>query len=204
MITGRYSMNMYLQPDCEKMEKTKEENVIVLDFLPNGYPLDDRPMYMKTPIVQALGKDHFVLLELVPKKGVHLQPYEEVYIGEGKRDKVHHIIGKLPMQKLTRTAGSELEFAVKEIVKKNEKKFIDFFNNAMPLSTRMHQIELLPGVGKKHMWEIINSREDKPFESFDDIKKRVKLMPDPEKVIIRRITEELEGKEKHRLFVDVF
>tara|TARA_Y100000031_G_scaffold157135_1_gene216503 strand:+ start:1014 stop:1574 length:561 start_codon:yes stop_codon:yes gene_type:complete len=186
------------------MEKTKEENVIVLDFLPNGYPLDDRPMYMKTPIVQALGKDHFVLLELVPKKGVHLQPYEEVYIGEGKRDKVHHIIGKLPMQKLTRTAGSELEFAVKEIVKKNEKKFIDFFNNAMPLSTRMHQIELLPGVGKKHMWEIINSREDKPFESFDDIKKRVKLMPDPEKVIIRRITEELEGKEKHRLFVDVF
>ena len=150
--------------------------------MPNGYPLDDRPMYMKTPIVQALGKDHFVLLELVPKKGVHLQPYEEVYIGEGKRDKVHHIIGKLPMQKLTRTAGSELEFAVKEIVKKNEKKFIDFFNNAMPLSTRMHQIELLPGVGKKHMWEIINSREDKPFESFDDIKKRVKLMPDPEKV----------------------
>ena len=186
-----------------RMESTKEENGIVLDFWPNGYPMDERPMYMKTPIAQAIGKEHFVLLELVPKKGIHLQPYEEVYIGEGKRDKIHHIVGKLPMSKLTRTAQSEMEFAVKDIVEKSAKKFIDFFNNAKPLSTRMHQIELLPGVGKKHMWEIINARDEKPFDSFDDIKKRVKLMPDPEKIIIKRIVEELEGTEKHMLFVDV-
>tara|TARA_Y100000310_G_scaffold318878_1_gene373460 strand:+ start:24775 stop:25359 length:585 start_codon:yes stop_codon:yes gene_type:complete len=187
----------------EKMESTKEENVIVLDFLPNGYALDDRPMYMKTPVAQAIGKEHFVLLELVPKKGVHLQLYEEVYIGEGKRDKIHHIVGKIPSSKLTRTANSELEFAIKDIIKKNEKRFIDFFNNARPLSTRMHQIELLPGVGKKHMWEIINARDEKPFENFEDLKKRVKLIPDPEKLIVKRILQELEGEEKHRLFVDV-
>jgi putative nucleotide binding protein len=108
------------------------------------------------------------------------------------------------MSKLTRTARSELEFVIKDLVKKNEKRFIDFFNNARPLSTRMHQIELLPGVGKKHMWEIINAREEKPFESFEDLKKRVKLIPDPEKLIIKRILEEMEGEEKHRLFVDVF
>jgi len=188
----------------DKMEKAKEENAVVLDFLPNGYALDERPMYMKTPIVQALGKVHFVLLELVPKKGIHLQPYEEVYIGEGKREKVHHIVGKLPLHKLTRTASSELKFAVKDIVNKNEKKFVDFFNKARPLSTRMHQIELLPGVGKKHMWEIISAREEKEFEDFNDIKKRVKLMPDPGKIIVKRIIEELGGSEKHRLFVDGF
>jgi|TARA_B100001971_G_scaffold214153_1_gene250126 putative nucleotide binding protein len=193
-----------LQPNIQKMERTKEENTIILDFLPNGHPFDERPMYMKTPIAQALGKEHFVLLELVPKKGIHLQLYEEVYIGEGKRDKIHHIVGKIPLSKLTRTAKSELQFIIKDIVKKNEKKFVDFFNNAKPLSTRMHQIELLPGVGKKHMWEIINAREEKPFESFEDLKKRVKLIPDPEKLIIKRIIEELEGAEKHRLFVDVF
>ena len=188
----------------QKMERTKEENAIVLDFLPNGYAFDERPTYMKTPVAQAIGKDHFVLLELVPKKGIHLNLYEEVYIGEGKRDKIHHIVGKIPLSKLTRTARSELEFIIKDIVKNNEKKFIDFFNDARPLSTRMHQIELLPGVGKKHMWEIINAREEKEFENFDDIKKRVKLMPDPEKLIIKRIIEELEGTEKHRLFVDVY
>ena len=193
-----------LQPNEEKMERTKEENAIVLDFLPNGYALDERPMYMKTPIAQAMGKEHFVLLELVPKKGMHLQLYEEVYIGEGKRDKVHHIVGKIPVSRLTSTAKSELEFAIKDVVEKNEKRFVDFFNNARPLSTRMHQIELLPGVGKKHMWEIINAREEKAFESFEDIKKRVKLIPNPEKLIIKRILEELEGAEKHRLFVDTF
>ncbi len=184
--------------------KAKEETVIVLDLLPNGYPLDPRPSHRKTPIVQAIGKEHFVLLELVPKKEVlNMQPGEEVYIGEGKRDKIHHILGKLPMSKLTATAKSELEFIIKDIVEKNEKKIIDFFNKAQPLSTRMHQLELLPGLGKKHMWEILEEREKKAFESFNDMKERVKLMPDPEKAIIRRIMLELQGDEKHRLFVDV-
>lgn len=186
----------------EKSVRTKEETAIVLDFLPNGYSYDDRPLYMKTPIAQAIGKEHFVLLELVPKKGIHLQPFEEVYIGDGKRDKIHHIVGKMAMAKLTATAKSELEFVIKDIIKKNEKKFVEFFNRAQPLSTRMHQLELLPGLGKKHMWQIIEARQEKPFEGFSDLKNRVNLMPDPEKAVIKRILQELEGTEKHKIFVD--
>ena len=185
-------------------KKSKEEYAIVLDYLPNGYPFDPQPSHRKVPIVQALGKEHFVLLELVPKKEVkQLQPHDEIYIGEGKRDHIHHIIGKIPLSKLTTTAKAELQYIIKDLVKKNEKKFIDFFNNAQPLTTRMHQIELLPGFGKKHMWQIIEERRNKAFENFGDLKKRVKLLPDPEKSVLRRITQELEGKEKHRLFVDV-
>ena len=187
----------------ERLEKSKEEHAVVLDFLPNGYPYDDRPMYMKTPIAQSIGSKHFVLLELVSKKGVHLQPFEEVYIGDGKRDKIHHIVGKIPLSKLTATAKSELEFVIKDIVKKDEKRFIDFFNTARPLSTRMHQLELLPGLGKKHMWQIIETREEKPFAGFSEMKYRVKLMPDPEKALVKRILQELEGNEKHKIFVDV-
>ena len=186
----------------ERIERSKEETAVVLDFLPNGYPYDERPMYMKTPVAQAIGKEHFVLLELVPKKGTHLQSFEEVYIGDGKRDKIHHIVGKMPLSKLTATAKSELEFVIKDIVKKNEKKFIEFFNKAQPLSTRMHQLELLPGLGKKHMWQIIETRDEKSFESFADLKNRVKLMPDPEKTIVKRILQELESSEKHKIFVD--
>ncbi len=182
--------------------QVKEENAIVLDFLPNGYPFDTRPIHKKTAIAQALGKEHFVLLELVPKKDIFLQPYEEVYIGEGKRDKIHHISGKIPMDKLTKTAVSELSFMIKDIVEKNEKDFVDFFNKAQPLTTRMHQLELLPGLGKKHMWEIIDARKDKDFESFADLKKRVKLMPNPQKAIIKRILAEMSGKEKHMIFAD--
>lgn len=187
------------------MEKRSvhEEEAIVLDFLPHGYPHDKRPSHKKTPIIQALGKKHFTLLELAPKPEVFLQPYEEIYIGEGKRDKVHHILGKLDVDKLTMTAKSELDFVITDYVKKNENRFIEFFNKAKPLTMRMHQLELLPGLGKKHMWEIIEARKDKDFDSFADVKKRVKLMPDPEKVVIKRILQELSGKEKHRLFVEV-
>jgi len=92
---------------------------------------------------------------------------------------------------------------VKDLVMKNEARFIDFFNKAQPLTTRMHQLELLPGVGKKHMWEIIEARNQAPFASFDDLKKRVKLIPDPQNTVVKRILQELSGKEKHLLFVDM-
>lgn len=186
----------------EKMmsERKKEEYAIVLDFLPNGYAFDNSN-YRKTPIIQALGKERFTLLEIVPKKEVFVRPYEEVYIGEGKRDKVHHINGKLVVDKLTQTAKSEVEFVITDMVTKREKEFVDFFNKAQPLSTRMHSLELLPGLGKKHMWEIIEERRGEPFKDFDDIKKRVKLLPNPKKLIIKRILNEVLGKEKHLLFV---
>lgn len=180
---------------------SKEERAVVLDFLPNGYPFDTRPMHMKTPIAQALGKDHFVLIELVPKKGIFLQPAQEVYIGEGKRDEIHHISGKIEMEKLTETAKMGLHTLLQELVKKDSQRFIDFFNNAGPINTRRHQIELLPGIGKKHMWEILEQRKDEPFKSFEDIKARVKLMPDPEKAVIKRILMELSNEDKYRLFV---
>ncbi|MBU0535993.1 MAG: DUF655 domain-containing protein [Nanoarchaeota archaeon] len=186
----------------QQERKAKEQRAVVLDFLQNGYHFDKRPSHKKTPIVQALGKEYFTLLELVPKPGVFLQPYEEVYIGDEKREKIHHISGKLSMDKLTATANSELQHVIKDLVDKNEKRFVDFFNKAQPLTTRMHQLELLPGLGKKHMWEIIEARKDKDFESFADLKARVKLMPDPGKVIIKRILLELQGDDKHRLFVE--
>ena len=65
---------------------------------------------------------------------------------------------------------------------------------------RMHTLELLPGLGKKHMWVILEERQIKPFESFQDIKERVKLLPDPKMSIIKRIIKELEGNEKYRIF----
>ncbi|MBU2560741.1 MAG: DUF655 domain-containing protein [Nanoarchaeota archaeon] len=186
----------------EQMQKEKEEQAIVLDFLPNGYPFDPRPSHLKTPVVQAIGKKRFTLLELCPKKGIFLQPSEEVYIGEGKREQIHHILGRLQYDKITNTGISTLEIVIKEMVKAREKQFVEFFNKAQPITIRMHQLELLPGLGKKHMNAIITAREDKLFESFEDLKHRVKLIPDPEKIILRRILLEMEGKEKWRVFTD--
>ena len=180
----------------------REEKAVVLDFLPNGYPFDSRPMHKKTPIAQALGKEHFILLELVPKKNVFLQPFQEVYMGEGKRDQIHHIIGRISADKLTQTAQAELEIIIGDLVAKDEQKYVEFFNKANPINTRRHQIELLPGIGKKHMMEILDKRSEKPFESFEDIKSRVKLIPDPKKLIVKRILVEIKGEDKHKLFIN--
>jgi putative nucleotide binding protein len=181
--------------------RTKEEQAIVLDFLPHGYPFEARDG-KKPPIAQAIGKGHFVLLELVPKPGVFLQPLQEVYIGEGKRDQIHHIVGKLLPERLTPTAREELDAVVLELVRAQEQKFVDFFNKAQPLTTRMHILELIPGIGKQHMWEIIEKRQEAQFTSFADIKQRIKLLSDPEKSIVKRIVQEILGKEKHKLFVE--
>ncbi len=182
-------------------KNVREEQAIVLDFLPYGYLTDTRPMHMKTPVAQVIGKNFLVLLELTPKKGIFLQPNEEVYMGEGKRDKIHHIIGRIPYNKLTETAKLNLDQVVGKTVKENEQRFVEFFNKAQPLNTRSHQIELIPGIGKKHMWEILEQRDIKPFENFEDIKARVKLMPDPEKAVIKRVLMELREEDRYRIFV---
>ncbi len=180
---------------------SKEEYVVILDFLPNGYPFDSRNSFRKGPVAQAISKLNFTLLEVIPKPGVQLQPAEEVYIGEGKRDKIHHVVGRINSEKLTQTAQGELEFIVKKLVIESPEKYVEFFNKAGPISTRMHQIELLPGIGKKHMWEILEAREEKPFESFEDIKQRVSLIPDPLKSVIKRVLMEIHNEDKYKIFV---
>jgi putative nucleotide binding protein len=175
----------------------KEEFVIVLDFLPYGYPLEKKMM----PIAQAIGKEHFTLLELVPRRGVKLESGEEVYIGEGKREKVYYILGRLPQEKITESAKRILQEHIEKQVKENEKKFLEFFNNAEPINTRLHQLELLPGFGKKHTIAILDARKEKSFESFEDMKKRVSNLPDPKNAIVKRVIEEISGKERYGLFI---
>lgn len=179
-----------------KMEK-KEEKAIILDFLPHGYPLEGRMI----PIAQAIGTKHFTLLQLVPRRGITLQLKEEVYIGPARRDKISYIFGRLPKEKLTETAKIQLEDYIASVVAKEEKRFVEFFNKAEPINTRLHQLELLPGFGKKHTAAIISEREKKPFTSFSNIKERVKNIPDPLKVVQKRMLEELKEKVRYRLFV---
>lgn len=191
---------MEREQNSQESKKT-EEHAIVLDYLKHGYASEGAGHRPKTPIAQAIGKTHLTLLELVPKHDVFLQPNQEVYIGEGKREEIHHIKGRIPYDKLTSTASAELKHVVQKIVEEDEARFVEFFNKAQPLSMRMHQLELLPGLGKKHMWEVLDNRKFKPFESFADLRERVKLLPDPKTIIIKRILSEAKGKEKYNLFV---
>jgi putative nucleotide binding protein len=175
----------------------REDYAIVLDYLPRGYA----DGFRKEPVAQALGETYFSLLELVPRENTNLLLRERIYIGADKREKIQFIRGRLPYERLTVTGRNELNFIVEELVKRNEAKYIEFFNKAGPISVRQHSLELLPNIGKKHMWDIINQREKKPFENFKDVAARINLMPDPVRVITERIIEELQGESKYHLFI---
>ncbi len=175
----------------------KEDYAIILDYLQYGYPMERT----NSPIAQAVGVSTFILLELIPRRGISLAPKEKVYIGPEKREKIYFIKGRLSKEKLTETAKTALQEFIEEVVSAREKEFVEFFNKAQPINTRLHQLELLPGFGKKHTHEILEAREQKVFESFDDIKSRVKSVPDPKKAIEKRITEELIERQRFNLFV---
>ena len=175
----------------------KEEYAIILDYLPNGYPLEGRMM----PIAQAIGEKNLSLLQLVPRRGVSLQAKERVYIGEGKRDKIYYILGRLPREKLTESAKGQLQEFIERYVAENEASFVGVFNKAEAINTRLHQLELLPGFGRKHTNEIIEERKNKEISSLDDIKKRLPHIPDIKKVIEKRIIQELTEMERHNLFI---
>jgi putative nucleotide binding protein len=175
----------------------KEEYAIVLDYLPYGYPLEKKMM----PIVQAIGVDNLTLLQLIPRRGLKLEIGEKVYIGEGKRDKIYYILGRLQENKLTESAKSQLDDFIKKRTEGSEEKIVKFFNEAEAINTRLHQFELLPGFGKKHTEAILTERKKKPFESLEDLKKRVANLPDPKKAIERRYLEEISGKEKYNILI---
>jgi len=175
-----------------------EDHVVVLDFLPRGKSSG----FKQEPIAQVLGTDYFTLLEVVPKEGVSLRAGDSLYVGKEERDKVSYIKKRISYDELTNNSIVELDKAIEKIMLANEQKFVEFFNISRPITIKRHQLELLPGLGKKHMLEIIRQRDIKKFESFADIEKRVHLMPNPLNIIVKRVLEEMQGKdEKHYLFV---
>jgi putative nucleotide binding protein len=183
-----------------KAEK-KEVNAIVLDVLMKGHPDDPRPTFKREPIVQAMGLEQFKLLELVPKPTAQINLYDKLYIGDAERDKVERVKRRIGYDELTQTAKGELPFIIEKVVKEREQDFVAFFNKSISITPKLHMLHLLPGIGKKLMWEILETRTRKPFESFADISARIKAIPHPEKMIQARILEELQDKDvKYHVF----
>jgi putative nucleotide binding protein len=182
----------------ERNEKRYEEYAYVLDYLPHGR-LGTRPGYRAGALIQVVGEEYFTFLEAIARDGVVLKTSDRVYVGKDSRIKITYIIGRINYDDLTSNAKMELSGTVEKIVINREKGFINFFNTAQAITPRMHGLELIPGIGKKYMWQIIDERDRKPFQNLKDLQNRVN-MPNPSKLITRRILEELAGESKYRLF----
>ncbi|MGA2972408.1 MAG: DUF655 domain-containing protein [Candidatus Bathyarchaeia archaeon] len=176
-----------------------EEYAYVLDYLQFGRSGTDKPRHLALPTVQVIGETYFTLLEAEIRSGTQANLHERVYIGKDRREKINRIIGRISYNDLTANAKAELLPVLEDLIAHQEQRFVSFFNNSQAITPRMHALELLPGIGKKSMWQIINAREKKPFTSFKDIRERTSV-GDPIKVVAKRIMDELTGGEKYRVF----
>ena len=145
------------------------------------------------------GESYFTLLEASPSKDADYNPRDRIFVGKGDRALVSHIVGRVTYSDLTSSAKAELPGIIELIVKANEPYFVNFFNTSQPVTPRMHSLELIPGIGKRLMFQIIDIREKMPFKSFQDIEEKVNLK-DLVGLLAKRVLEELSQDEKYLLF----
>ena len=179
----------------------KEEYAWILDYLPYGSTIDRIPTRQKKPICQAIGEEHFILMELIPKENIDINIDSRVYIGDGKRKEIEHVKRVLKYNDLSSGAKLELPYIIENCIKHSESKFIKFFNEAHSISIKLHMLQLLPGIGNKLMKAILKERNKKDFKNFKELNERVNGLHSPEKVVVDRVIEELKDANiKYRLF----
>lgn len=181
------------------MSDADRESAIILDYLPHGRADDDRPGYKKPPLAFAVEPEEFHLYELT------LADDTEIRIGDrldlDDPDGVESV-SPVEYDDLPSGGQSELEYVVADLIEEHEDRFVDFYNEAQPITLRLHQLNLLPGIGKKLRNTILDERKREPFESFEELEDRVSGLHDSEGVLADRILEELREEElKYRLFV---
>lgn len=171
---------------------------IVLDHLPHGRPDDDRPQYQKPEIAYAVEHDSFGLFECELADDADVTIGEETAIDGENVERVREI----EYDDLTSGARSEIEYAIRAIIESDEQRFVGYYNEAQPITLRLHQLNLLPGIGKKLRNNILDQRNQRPFESFEDIEDRVSGLHTPAEILGNRIHEEIrEDDLKYRSFV---
>lgn len=179
-------------------DKKYEEFAYVLDFLRRGKSVVIKGR--EGPMVQAIGEERLTLLELLAMESRDFETGEKVKIGKEGREKIVSVLGKLTYEELSTEAKVSLPNVVEDLVKGSEEKYVAYFNNLQPLTPRLHGLELIPGIGKTFMKEIVEMRERRPFATFGDVQQRVGLK-EPAKMIARRIVEELAGDSRVSIFV---
>jgi len=181
-------------PRKKKQFIKKSREVIILDVLRHGHPEENKPSWTKIPIAQVLTFPDFVLYEVKLNKssGFKLKPEEKKTYEEFLyENKLKEVLKKIDYDDLTNTSKALIQPILEKEILNYEEEFINFFNNSTSITPRMHALKLLPGIGKKHMWEIIEARERQKFATFQDIADRTSIS-DPGKHIAQRIIKELQ------------
>jgi len=168
-----------------------EEYAVVLDFLAHGRS-DGGREYSDGSLAYAVSIDRFTLYELNLSPDadisildrVQIRPDFEAGIQRGR---------EVDYADLSDGARSELDYVVEDVVDENEQRFVDFYNDAQPISLRLHQLNLLPGIGDKLRDNVLDERKrNGPFGSFEDLEERVDGLHNPPEIVVERILNEMQ------------
>ncbi|AXR77356.1 DUF655 domain-containing protein [Natrarchaeobaculum sulfurireducens] len=183
-------------------DETDVRRAVVLDYLAHGLSDDARPQYEKSPAGYAMRIDDFQLYEVAFDEAVRLTIGSDVVVEPPEERDVVIECQEVEYDDLSSGAKTELEYVVEDLVEEHERRFVDFYNDAQPITLRLHQLNLLPGIGKKLRNGILDERKRKPFGSFDELSERVSGLHDPDEIIVERILEELRDDDlKYQTFV---
>jgi len=180
------------EPRKKKQFIKKFRELIILDILLHGHPEEDKPSWSKTPIAQVLTFPDFVLYEVKCNRDSEIKiqeknTYEEFLI----HNKLKEVLKKIDYKDLTNTSKALIQPILEKEILNYEEEFLNFFNNSTSITPRMHSLKLLPGIGQKHMWELIEARNRQKFTTFQDITDRTSLSH-PTKQLAQRIIKELQ------------
>ncbi|WP_248515252.1 DUF655 domain-containing protein [Salinarchaeum laminariae] len=185
--------------DTESDEEIRR--AVVLDYLPHGRSDDDRPQYRRSAVGYGVDTRDFRLYEFALADDGDASIGDEVAVEPSSAwDAVDHV-REIEYDDLSSGARSELDYVIDELLEDEEDRFVAVYDDAGPVTLRLHQLNLLPGIGDKLRDSILDERKRGPFEDFEDVGERVDGLHDPEDVIRERIFEEITGEDlKYRLF----
>ncbi|SFS53008.1 DUF655 domain-containing protein [Halostagnicola kamekurae] len=183
-------------------DETNVRRTVVLDYLAHGLSDDGRPQYAKSPAGYAMDIEDFSLYEVAFDEDERLTIGSEVVVEPAEERDIVVEAREVEYDDLSSGAQSELEYVVQDLVADHEERFVDFYNEAQPITLRLHQLNLLPGIGKKLRNGILDERKRKPFDDFEELADRVSGLHDPDEILVERIIQELRDDDlKYKTFV---
>ncbi|MHA1978079.1 MAG: DUF655 domain-containing protein [Candidatus Hodarchaeales archaeon] len=172
--------------------------VLVLDYYPQGKSLSRKSAEAFNPLAVVISITQMQFFDIILSRGKNIQVGQLLDVSTLKSE--IYKIKKIGFNELSDSAVDVLPDMIKEIIILSESRFISFLNNARPLTTQMHQLQLLPGIGNKRLWQIIEARRKMGFKDLNDFTERTGIS-DPIALFSNRILQEIQGEEKYQLFI---
>jgi putative nucleotide binding protein len=186
----------------KRKPKTRFEDLgksFIIDYYPQGKSLSHRRSEDYNPLVVVVTVEKFHFYDVILTVGSEFDVGEDLLLSPRNRNIVRLI--KIGYNQLSSSALSNLPTIIRKIVMVFESRYINFLNQAHPLTSQMHQLQLLPGIGQKRLWAILEARKSNSFSSFSDFSSRTNIS-DPMSIFTNRILLELENSPKYYLFIN--